>query len=179
MIEVRIHGRKGQGVLGIAELLAIAGSMAGRRAQVTPGFGASGEMVASCRLGDPGNHDVNALVIADADLLDHALDGLPEDGYLLVNAGRRIDNLGLPPLVLRPERAITVPGTEIARKLTGRPAPDVALAGGFAALTGAVTLDSVLAAVRQRYPGRAGAAAMATFGIVCTEIEDLRPVRCE
>jgi len=43
-------------------------------------------------------------------------------------------------------------------------------------VTGAVSLDSVLAAVRQRVPGRTGrasAAAMATFGIVRTEIEDL------
>lgn len=184
MIEVRIHGRPGQGVLAIAEMLAIAASMTGRRAQAAPGAGsgrADSEMVASCRLGDPGKHDADALIVADAALLDHVLDGLPDDGYLLVNSGQRIDNLGLPPLVLRPERVITVPATEIARKLTGRPVPDAALAGGFAALTGALSLDSVLAAVRQRFPGRAGretAAAMATFGIVRTEIEDLvHPVR--
>jgi pyruvate ferredoxin oxidoreductase gamma subunit len=72
---------------------------------------------------------------------------------------------------------ITVPASEIAGKLAGRPIPHAALAAGLAALTGMVSLDSILTAVRQRFPGPAGkahaAAAMATFGIVRTEIEDL------
>ncbi|TDV42544.1 2-oxoacid:acceptor oxidoreductase family protein [Actinophytocola oryzae] len=180
MIEVRIHGRQGQGVLATAELLAIAASMGGLSAQASPEFTADrveGEVVASCRLGGAGEHGVDALIVADAGLLDHVLDGLPEDGYLLVNSGQRIDNLGLPPLALRPERAITVPATEIARKLIGQPCLDATLAGGFAALTRAVSLDSVLAAVLQRFPGKAGrtsaAAAVTTFGVVRDELEDL------
>jgi pyruvate ferredoxin oxidoreductase gamma subunit len=74
-----------------------------------------------------------------------------------------------------------VPATEIARKLTGGPFPHAALAGGFAALTGVVTLDAVRTAVRRRFPGPTGrahaAAATATFGVVRTAIEDLVQAR--
>ena len=186
MFEVRIHGRRGQGVLATAELLAIAASMEGRRAQASSEVDAgdaAAEVAAWCRIGDPepGEHRPHALVVQDAALLEHLADELPDDGYLLVNSGLRIDNLGLSPLALRPERTITVPATEIAVKLTGHRRPGPALAGAFAALTGVVSLDSVLAAIRQRFGGEAGrmsaAAAMATFGIVRTEIGDVSAMR--
>jgi pyruvate ferredoxin oxidoreductase gamma subunit len=184
MFEVRVHGRRGQGVLAAAELLAIAASLEGRHAQALPSFGAvraDHEVVASCRLDDhqiPDGGPVvrpDALVVQDAALLAWApvLDGLRDDGYLLVNSGQAIDL----PLALRPERAIAVPAEEIARRLTGEPLPNAALAGGFAALTGVLSLDAVRTAVRQRFPGPTGrahaAAATATFGIVRTAIEDL------
>jgi pyruvate ferredoxin oxidoreductase gamma subunit len=55
--------------------------------------------------------------------------------------------------------------------------PSAVLAGGYAALSGVVLLDSVLAAVRQWFSRSTGkvnaAAAMATFGIVRTEPADL------
>jgi pyruvate ferredoxin oxidoreductase gamma subunit len=188
MFEVRVHGRRGQGVLVTAELLAIAASLEGRHAQALPGFGTervAGEIVAYCRIDD---HEIttqepvlcpDALIVEDQDLLDKSpvLDGLHDDGYLLVNSRQRIENLPLPTLALCPERAITVPATEMARKLTGHPTPSAALLGGFAALSGAMLLDSVLTAARQWFRGPTGkahaAAAVATFGIVRTEIGDL------
>ena len=188
MIEVRIHGRRGQGVLVAAELLSIAALLQGRHAQALPGFGserADGEVVAFCRIDDREIHTQepvtcpDALIIQDATLLGQApvFDGLRDDGYLLVNSGRWLDGPSTP--TLRPERAITVPATEIAGKLTGRSIPNAALVGGFAAMTGVVLLDSVLTAIRQRFGGSVGrtnaAAAMATFDIVRTEIEDLTP----
>ena len=127
MFEVRIHGRPGQGVLAAAELLAIAASLAGRRTQALPGVSEAqkdDETVAYCRIDD---HEIrtgapvirpDALVVADVTLLAQSLAGLGEDGFLLVNSGKRIDHLCVPPSVLRPERAITVPATEIARKFT-------------------------------------------------------------
>jgi pyruvate ferredoxin oxidoreductase gamma subunit len=190
MIEVRIHGRRGQGVLVAAELLSIAALLQGRHAQTLPGFGserADGEVVAFCRIDDREIHTQepvtcpDALIIQDTTLLGQAtvFDGLRDDGYLLVNSGRWLDGLGPSAPNLRPERAITVPATEIAGKLTGRSIPNAALVGGFAAMTGVVFLDSVLTAIRQRFGGSVGrmnaAAAMATFGIVRTEIEDLTP----
>jgi pyruvate ferredoxin oxidoreductase gamma subunit len=192
MIEVRIHGRRGQGVLVAAELLSIAALLQGRHSQALPGFGserADGEVVAFCRIDDREIRAQgpvtcpDALIVQDAALLGQAavLDGLRDDGYLLVNSGRWLNDLGPSVPSLRPERVITVPATEIAGKLTGRSIPNAALAGGFAALTGMVLLDSVLTAIRQRFGGSVGrtnaAAAMATFGIVSTEIEDLTPVQ--
>lgn len=190
MIEVRVHGRRGQGVLVAAELLSIAASLQGRHSQVLPGFGsalADGEVVAFCRIDDREIRTEgpvtcpDALIIQDTTLLGEAavLDGLRDDGYLLVNSGRWLDSLGVSVPTLRPGRAITVPATEIAGKLTGRSIPNAALVGGFAAMTGVVLLDSVLTAIRQRFGGSVGrtnaAAALTAFGIVRTEIEDVTP----
>jgi pyruvate ferredoxin oxidoreductase gamma subunit len=194
MIEVRIHGRGGQGVVAAAELLAIAASLEGRHAQALPSFGTErvdGEVVAFCRIDGDEVHTQepvmrpDALIIEDPTLLEQSavLDGLREDGYLLINSGQLIDGLRLPVLALSPERAITVPATEIAQKFAGRPVPNAALIGGFAALSGVVSLDSVLTAIQQRFGGPVGkanaAAAMATFGIVRTEIEECTHARAE
>jgi pyruvate ferredoxin oxidoreductase gamma subunit len=58
---------------------------------------------------------------------------------------------------LRPERAQTVPATQFARELLGRPLPNAAILGGFAALSGAVSLRSVTGAVSARFSGKVGA----------------------
>ena len=41
---------------------------------------------------------------------------------------------------------------ELALKHVGRPVPNAALLGGFAAVTGVITLASVLAAIREKFP---------------------------
>ena len=46
----------------------------------------------------------------------------------------------------------TVPATEIALKHVGRPLPNAALLGGFAAISGQVQLKSVAAAIREKFP---------------------------
>ena len=51
---------------------------------------------------------------------------------------------------------VTVPATEIAREHLGRPLPNAALLGGFAALTGLVSLAAVCDAIRDRFPGEVG-----------------------
>ena len=134
MIEVRIHGRHGQGVLTTAELLAIAGSLEGRHSQALPYLGTEwteDEVVAFCRIGDGELRDhetvtqPDALVVQDEDMLERALgvEGLRPGGYLLINSGRSFDNLGLPAFPLRAGHAITVPATEITRKVASRPIP--------------------------------------------------------
>jgi pyruvate ferredoxin oxidoreductase gamma subunit len=170
MAEVRFHGLSGQEVMAAAELLAIAASVEGRHAQVLPGR-ETGEIVVRCVL-DGHAPDVDALVITDRTLLTRpsTLADLRGDSYLLVNSGHQVENLP-------PQRAITVPATELARKLTGHPNPTAALLGALAALTGVVLLDSVLTAIRQWFGGPAGRAqattALTTFGVVRTELEDL------
>jgi pyruvate ferredoxin oxidoreductase gamma subunit len=49
-----------------------------------------------------------------------------------------------------------VPASELALKFIGRPLPNAALLGAFAALTGIVRLDSVATAIRQTFPGKVG-----------------------
>jgi pyruvate ferredoxin oxidoreductase gamma subunit len=46
----------------------------------------------------------------------------------------------------------------MAKLHVGRPMPNAALLGGFAAITGQIKLDSVLAAIRETFPGKIGEA---------------------
>ena len=52
------------------------------------------------------------------------------------------------------DRLVTVPATELALEHVGRPVPNAALLGGFAAITGQVSLESVCAAIRERFGGK-------------------------
>ncbi len=55
------------------------------------------------------------------------------------------------------ERLRIVAATEISVRQVGRPLPNVPLLGGFAALSGIVTLASVFAAIRQKFSGKVAA----------------------
>lgn len=189
MFQVRIHGRGGQGVVTAAELLSVAAFVEGRHAQAFPTFGSErtgAPVVSFCRIADEPIRarepiaEPDALVIQDPTLLNQVdvLAGLGPDGYVLINTARSFGELGLGELVerLRGERLLTVPATDLAREHLGRPVPNAALLGGFAALTGVVSIDSVAGAIRARFSGRVGegnvAAAEAAFAFVRERIEE-------
>lgn len=183
MFAVRIHGRGGQGAVTAAEMLSVAAFREGRYAQAFPTFGSErtgAPVVSFCRMDDrpirlrePITRP-DAVIVQDPTLL-HQVDvfgGLSPAGYLLLNTGRSVAELGLDDLAatLRPDHLVSVPATELAREHLGRPLPNAALLGGFAALTGQVSLASVLDAIRARFHGPAGegnaAAAEATYALV-------------
>jgi pyruvate ferredoxin oxidoreductase gamma subunit len=169
VFQVRIHGRGGQGVVTAAELLSVAAFREGREAQAFPTFGSErtgAPVVSFCRIDDRAIRvrepitEPDAVIVQDPTLLHQVdlFDGLGEDGYLLVNSSRTFDELGLGSYVerFRRERTLTIPATEIARESLGRPLPNAALLGAFAALTREVSLDSVVAAIVERFPGKTG-----------------------
>ena len=175
MFAVRFHGRGGQGVVTAAELLASAAFREGRYAQAFPSFGSErmGAPVTSfCRIGDRPirTHepitDPDALLIQDATLLHQAdlFAGLKADGYILLNSARDFSKLGLAELTgrYRTGRLRTLPASNLAMKHLGRPLPGAPLLGGFAALTGVVSLDAVLAAIAERFAGQVAAGNAAT-----------------
>ena len=166
MLQIRLHGRGGQGVVTAAEMLSIAAFEEGRYAQAFPSFGSErtgAPVVAFCRIDDqpirlrePVLHP-DVLIVQDPTLL-HQVDvfqGLDADGYVLINSKRTFDELGVGEIAqrFRRERLITVPATEIALRHLGRPLPNAVLLGGFAALTGLVTLQSVQHAIRDTFGG--------------------------
>jgi pyruvate ferredoxin oxidoreductase gamma subunit len=167
MFQVRFHGRGGQGVVTAAEILSIAAFNEGRHAQAFPSFGSErtgAPVLAFCRIDD---HEIrsrepiarpDALIIQDPTLL-HQVDvfgGLAGDGYVLINSTRSLEDLGLLELTqrFRAERMLGVPATELAREHVGRPMPNAALLGGFAAFTRVVSLESVAAAIRQKFSSK-------------------------
>jgi pyruvate ferredoxin oxidoreductase gamma subunit len=189
MFETRIHGRGGQGVVTAAELLSIAAFVEGRHAQAFPSFGSErmgAPVVAYCRIADREIRlrepvlEPDALIVQDPTLL-HQVDvfsGLVRDGYMLINTTRSFEQLGIEELTreLDPTRLGTVPATELALEHVGRPVPNAALLGGFAAITGRVTLDAVCAAIRERFSGRVATgnvmAATRAYEHVCTSLRE-------
>lgn len=171
MIQVRIHGRGGQGVVTAAEMLSVAAFLEGRHAQAFPSFGSErtgAPVVAFCRIADREirlrepvqNPDI--LIVQDATLFKalDVLEGLSQDGFLLVNTARALGEIHIDSVLARiPEgHAQAVPATELALAHIGRPAPNTALLGAFTALTDVVTLDSVIAAIHRTFPGKVGEA---------------------
>jgi pyruvate ferredoxin oxidoreductase gamma subunit len=164
MFQVRIHGRGGQGVVSGAEMLSLAAFLEGRHAQAFPSFGSErmgAPVVAFCRIDERAIRvrepvmEPDALIIQDPTLL-HQVDlfaGLHVEGYIIINSTRSFEELGLGDFArdFHQFRLCTVPATELALKHVGRPVPNVALLGGFAAISGAIRLDSVLEAVRERF----------------------------
>jgi pyruvate ferredoxin oxidoreductase gamma subunit len=190
MFQVRIHGRGGQGVVTAAEMLSLAAFNEGRYAQAFPSFGSErmgAPVVAFCRIDD---HEIrvrepvmepDALIIQDPTLL-HQVDvfgGCKPDGFILINTAKSFDDLGLGEFVkdFRHDRLLTVPAAELAREHTGRPVANAALLGGFAALTGLLSIDAVAGAIRERFTGTVAegnvAAAMAAYAWVEDERREL------
>ena len=186
LFQVRIHGRGGQGVVTAAEMLSIAAFREGRHAQAFPSFGSErtgAPVVAFCRMDDREIRlrepvlEPDALIIQDPTLL-HQVDvfaGLPDGGCVLINTTRNFDQLGLRELT-RKFRFCAVPATELALKHVGRPVPNAALLGGFAAIAGQISIDAVAAAIREKFSGAIAegnvAAAVAAHEYVKQEIAE-------
>ena len=190
MFQVRFHGRGGQGVVTAAEMLSVAAFTEGRYAQAFPSFGSErmgAPVVSYCRIDD---HPIrtrepvmapDALIIQDVTLI-HQVDlfaGLSSNGYVLVNTLQRFDELGFGEFFsqFHRDRLLTCPATEFAIEQLGRPLPNAALLGGFAALTGEISLDAIDSAIRGRFSGAVGernvAAATAAFRFASLAKEEL------
>lgn len=160
MKEIRIHGRGGQGNVAAAEIMALAAFRDGKTSQAFPFFGSErmGAPVAAfvrisndrirtrCQIYNP-----DYVVVQDPTIIG-AVDvaaGLKPGGLVLINTERPADQLGFPPDV----KVKTVPASRIANEILGRPIPNTALVGAFAAATGEISLEAVIEAVRERFSG--------------------------
>ena len=167
MFQVRIHGRGGQGVVTAAELLSVAAFLEQRHAQAFPSFGSErmgAPVVSFCRIDDKEIRlrepilDPDALIVQDPTLFKaiDVVQGLKSTGYMLVNSNRSLTDLHLDAVIkqLPAGHVLAVPASEFALKHIGRPLPNAALLGAFAALTGVVHLKSVAAAIREEFSGK-------------------------
>ena len=150
-------------------MLSIAAFLEGRFAQAFPSFGSErmgAPVMAFCRIDNRSIRlrepvmQPDALIVQDPTLLHQVslFEGLAPAGFVLINSTRSLDELNIASFLahLPPDHARAIPATELALKHIGRPLPNSTLLGGFAAMTGELKLESVLAAIRSKFPGKIG-----------------------
>jgi 2-oxoacid:acceptor oxidoreductase gamma subunit (pyruvate/2-ketoisovalerate family) len=165
MIEIRFHGRGGQGAVIASKIFADAAFREGKYVQSFPQFGVErrgAPVTAFLRIGGPGEdlfvrshiYEPDHLIILDPTLLQavDVFEGLKEGAYVLVNSADPPENLGIPEIY----NVATVDASQIAVKhklgTPTQPIVNTAILGAFVRVTEIVTLDSLLAAIEDGVP---------------------------
>jgi pyruvate ferredoxin oxidoreductase gamma subunit len=166
-IEVRWHGRGGQGAVTAAMILAEAAYINGYKGvTAAPFFGAErrgAPVLASNRFGpEPVKtfslvDSPDVVVVLDETLL-HVVNvaaGVRPDGIVIVNTARPPDALELKAAV----NIATTNATDCAREagliVSGSVIFNTAILGGFSKATGLVSMESIEKALRQHFQGQA------------------------
>ena len=165
MIEIRTHGRGGQGAVVASEILADAFFREGKFVQAFPAFGVErrgAPVVSFTRVSDREIrerceiYEPDHLIVLDPILIDtvNVTAGLKEGGWIVINTNRDAARSEL----LKKFRIATVDANTIALKygLGSRSAPIVntAIVGAFAGATKLVGLKAVLDAIEEFVPLR-------------------------
>jgi len=151
MIEVRFHGRGGQGAVTAARLLAEAAFLEGKHCQAFSSFGAErrgAPVVAFTRIDSrpirirTEVYEPNHVVVLDPTLLEavNVAAGLKKGGIIVVNAKSV-------PGGLKAGKVATVDATAIALEFLGASITNTAMLGAFAKATKLVSLNSVVKAI--------------------------------
>jgi len=163
LIEIRWHGRGGQGVVTAGEILAEAALEEGKYFQSFPDYGPE-------RMGAPvkaytrvSDHPIeihsqilspDVVVVINPTLIGmvDVTEGLKEGGTILVNTSespaQMREKLGLKG---KPVKVFTVDATEIAMKHLGRNIPNTPMLGALARATGLVSVDSIIRLTEERF----------------------------
>lgn len=163
MIEIRIHGRGGQGSVTAAELLAVAAFDDGREAQAFPAFGVErrgAPVLAFCRIDSQPIrirsqiYEPDYVIVQDPTLMEtvDVLAGLKPEGTVLINTEHAASDLKLDTTA----RVVTCPATHIALETLGRPIMNTAIMGAFSGISGAISFEAIERSIRHRFPGELG-----------------------
>jgi len=163
LMEVRFHGRGGQGVVIASEVLAKAAFKMGFEVSAFPFFGVErrgAPVTAYARIDDKpiriksSIYEPDYVVVLDNSLLRGVdiLEGLKPEGRVLINypEGKKLENL--PPRF----KYFVIDATSIAAAhgIGSQTAPIVntAIMGGFARMCDAVSLEAILDSIREEAP---------------------------
>lgn len=161
LVEIRWHGRGGQGTATAARMTAAMASAQGKHFQAFPAFRDDAPLrlgepvVAYARISDKPIEEhaevdrPGIVVLLDDSLLStaHVTQGLAEDAILLVNSE-------LPAARLRSQhsleglRIFCVAATAIAREIAGSSFPNTAMIGALSRVTDLFSIDTVVECVR-------------------------------
>ena len=161
MIEIRFHGRGGQGAVIASKALAVAFFNEGKYVQAFPSFGVErrgAPVTAYTRVDD---HPIrlrnfiytpNHIVVLDPTLIQttNVTDGLKDNGWILVNTDSKPENFQ----GLKRFQVATVDADSIAIEYNlGTPTfpiVNTAILGAFSRVTEIVDLDSIIEGIRER-----------------------------
>lgn len=160
MIEIRIHGRGGQGAVVASAVLATALFYDGRYVQAFPAFGVErrGAPVMAFTRWDfkpirirTNVYQPDHVIVIDWTLIHEGVDvvsGLKENGWILINSSKELDISEFSKYKV----AIVDAGSIAIRHKLGTPTAPVvntAILGAFSKITGMITIGSVIRAIRE------------------------------
>ncbi len=169
-MEVRWHGRGGQGAWTASNILAVAAIHDGKRVQSFPAFGperSGAPVTAFTRISDEPIevhsmiYQPDIVVVLDPTLLGvvNVVEGLKKGGYIVINYSGDTEKLYQ---LLGVEKGVyhvfTVPATKLALEVLGKPITNTAMLGALVKATGIVSWESLEKAIMERFPGKVGEA---------------------
>jgi len=166
IIDVRFHGRGGQGVMTCSYLVCEAAIFEDKYLHGFPSFGperAGAPISAFARISDEPFYiktevyEPNYVVCQDPTLLEDIdiLDGLKEGGTVILNVQDEEQAEKL--RKQRPDAKIgTVDATTIAMEEIGRAATNTSVLGALIRMTGLIKMGSLERAIKDRFPGKIG-----------------------
>ncbi|HIQ56401.1 MAG TPA: pyruvate synthase [Pyrodictium sp.] len=163
-LEIRWHGRGGQGAVTAAQILAAAAIEEGLWAQAFPEFGAErrgAPVKAYTRIAtEPILErepilEPNVVVVLDSTLDPKVyLDGLREEGAVIINTGKSVEEIrslfrekGLK----EPKVVAVVNATSIAMRFLKAPIVNTAMLGAFVKAVGVIKLDTIFRLVAEKF----------------------------
>jgi len=166
MIEVRFHGRGGQGAVTAANILASAAFKEGKYVQAFPFFGVErrgAPVTAFTRIDErpirikTQIYEPDVVVVLDPSLLDtvDVTAGLKDDGIVIINTEKSKEEV-LEKLKKKPSKLALVDATTIALEVLGLPITNTAILGAVSKATGLVKLESVQEAIKEVFSGSLG-----------------------
>ncbi len=165
LAEIRWHGRGGQGIVSVSRLLAEAALMDKKHVQSFPEFGPerSGAPVRGfTRISDAPIsihsqiYNPNVIVVVDPTMLSpNVATGLTEDGTIIANTERRVEDLKK--ILAAPNAHLySINARRIALDVLGRPIYNTAMLGALIRIVPLTSLESITEVVKLRFPGTLG-----------------------
>jgi len=159
MIEVRWHGRGGQGCFTVARLLGLAASIFENKYSLAfPSFGPErrgAPVLGFTKIDDNKIQDrsevreCDYVVVLDETLIDGKIAaGLKKGGTILINS-KNPGRYG----VLKDINVVAIDATSIALEIIGRPITNTSMLGALIAVSGIVKLESAAKAIQQEMKG--------------------------
>ncbi len=164
LVQIRWHGRGGQGVVTASNLLAEAALEDKLYFQSFPDYGAErsgAPIIAYTRLSDAPIHirsqvtEPDIVIVLDASLIGKVdlLAGLGEEGTIVVNTSLSPDEVR-ERLNAGHRTVCVVDGTQISMDVLGRNIPNVPMLGGLLRIEEVVSQEAVIATIRHRLGAR-------------------------